>query len=568
MNYQALARQWRPCSFSELLGQDHVVKPLINSLNQNRLHHAYLFTGTRGVGKTSIARLLAKALNCEQAISADPCLKCDSCLMIEQGRFIDLIEVDGASRTRVEDTRDLLENVQYVPTQGRFKIYLIDEVHMLSQHSFNALLKTLEEPPSHVKFILATTEPKKLPVTVLSRCLQFHLKHLPIELISEQLKQILQKEQILFEEESLYILARAAKGSMRDALSLLEQAIPYSTNKMTTEEVKQILGYTQKDYAIQILTALADSNPQELISLSRQVGGEGGHFRYVLEELLTYLHQVTVNQHLVSNAVSSEIEPEIKKLAEKLSPEEVQLFYQIGIKSSKEIHLAPTPAIGFEMTLLRMLTFKPDLSTSLPSLPKVVSREVASSKVVEKQSPVDNKLHSEVSTGYEQTQVKEQEQVQPVSNQIIESEEPSSSIEENDEEKLIDSKHGWSAIVTQLNLKGFALNAINHTALINKTDSELTLEINQGHAPLFTSAIVQQIEEALTAYYNQKIKINLAHAAEINPSSPARKKEIAQIKNQKEASQSLEEDSFFQQIKQELSADVVKNSILYVEDKL
>ncbi|WP_165481641.1 DNA polymerase III subunit gamma/tau [Legionella drozanskii] len=368
MSYLALARKWRPRNFSQLVGQEHINKALINSLNQQRLHHAYLFTGTRGVGKTSIARLLAKALNCEKGISAEPCLICDACLAIEQGRFIDLIEIDGASRTRVEDTRELLENVQYSPTNGRFKIYLIDEVHMLSQHSFNALLKTLEEPPAHVKFLLATTDPQKLPVTVLSRCLQFSLKHLPPEIIGQHLQYILNDEQMSFEMEAIELLAKAAKGSMRDALSLLDQAIASTDKQLKAQDLKLILGYTQQDYAIQLLHALAKLDAQELIYLSRQIASEGGHFRYVLDELLDYLHQITINQSLASDNPLISSRSEIKALAKQFSPEDVQLFYQIGIKGTEDLYSAPTLDIGFEMTLLRMLTFRPAPKVEIPPL--------------------------------------------------------------------------------------------------------------------------------------------------------------------------------------------------------
>ncbi len=368
MSYLALARKWRPRTFSQLVGQEHINKALINALNQQRLHHAYLFTGTRGVGKTSIARILAKALNCEQGVRSEPCLVCDACMAIEQGRFIDLIEIDGASKTKVEDTRDLLDNVQYAATNARFKIYLIDEVHMLSQHSFNALLKTLEEPPAHVKFILATTDPKKLPVTVLSRCLQFHLQHLSAELISQHLQLILQDEQLDFELEALQLLAQAAQGSMRDALSLLDHAIACADKKLETQDVKLILGYTRQDYAIQLLQALSTENPKLLLELTHQIEVEGGHFHYVLDELQNYLHQMAV--YLCVGDDNPLISPsmQVKALATQFCAEDIQLLYQIAMKSREDIHLAPTLGIGFSMTLLRMLTFRPAPSSPMPPL--------------------------------------------------------------------------------------------------------------------------------------------------------------------------------------------------------
>ena len=368
MSYIALARKWRPRTFSQLVGQEHINRVLINSIDQNRLHHAYLFTGTRGVGKTSVARILAKAINCELGIRSEPCLQCEACLAIEQGRFIDLIEIDGASRTRVEDTRELLENVQYAPTSGRFKIYIIDEVHMLSQHSFNALLKTLEEPPAHVKFFLATTDPHKLPITVLSRCLQFNLKHVQADLICQHLAHILDDEKLPYDPLALEILATAARGSMRDALSLLDQAIASCNKKLLTQDVKNILGYTQQDYALQLIHALAEASPQKLLGLSQQIAAEGGHFHYVVDEMLNYLHQMSISLLLPDNNPFTGAKPDIIAMRTWFTPEDLQLFYQIGLKGSDDLHLAPTLRIGFEMLLLRMYTFKPVLRGETPPL--------------------------------------------------------------------------------------------------------------------------------------------------------------------------------------------------------
>lgn len=367
MSYIALARKWRPRTFSQLVGQEHITKALMNSLQQQRMHHAYLFTGTRGVGKTSVARLLAKALNCEQGVQAEPCLQCDICLSIEQGRFVDLIEIDGASKTRVEDTRELLDNVQYAPSTGRFKLYLIDEIHMLSQHSFNALLKTLEEPPSHVKFLIATTDPQKIPVTVLSRCLQFHLKPIPEDIIACHLEHILTEEQVSFEPEAVALLANSARGSMRDALSLLDQALA-TQGHLSGEGVKTCLGLTQQNYALQLLQALAQNDPSLLLSISRAIAVEGGSFQYVLETALTYLHQISLCHFLPQTNPLLAFSAEILELAKHILAEDAQLFYQIGLKGLEDIHLAPTVAIGFEMTLLRMYTFKPASSTPPPRL--------------------------------------------------------------------------------------------------------------------------------------------------------------------------------------------------------
>jgi DNA polymerase-3 subunit gamma/tau len=327
MSYLALARQWRPRSFEALLGQDMVKTALTNALDQQRLHHAYLFTGTRGVGKTSIARLLAKALNCQQGISSHPCLSCDYCLAIEQGQFVDLLEIDGASKTKVEDTRDLLENVHYAPTLGRFKIYLIDEVHMLSQHSFNALLKTLEEPPAHVKFLLATTDPQKIPATIVSRCLQLNLKPLTMELIQQQITTILNDEHLSIEPGALELVAQAASGSMRDALSLLEQVIACSSKLITTATVKSLLGYTQENYAEALLNALIFQDADQLFKLSETIALEGGQYRHVLDGLLHVLFQGAKAQWL-----SHPNDAQQHRWCSMVTPETIQLWYQIILK--------------------------------------------------------------------------------------------------------------------------------------------------------------------------------------------------------------------------------------------
>lgn len=556
MSYLALARKWRPRTFSQLVGQEHINKALINSLNQQRLHHAYLFTGTRGVGKTSVARLLAKALNCEQGLSAEPCLRCDACLAIEQGRFIDLIEIDGASRTRVEDTRELLENVQYSPTSGRFKIYLIDEVHMLSQHSFNALLKTLEEPPAHVKFLLATTDPQKLPVTVLSRCLQFSLKHLPSELISQHLQHILNEEQLSFEIEAIELLAKVAKGSMRDALSLLDQAIASSDDCLQTQVVKSILGYTQQDYAIQLLNALAALDAQQLIQISRQIAVEGGHFRYVLDSLLDYLHQITVTQNLPDGNPLIATQLEVKALAKHFSPEDVQLFYHIGLKGSEEMYLAPTLAVGFEMIMLRMLTFRPAGKADTPPL----AYEVAAKKplVLEENSSLPL--------------TEPDKQAEPViieanNTSPIEPEPPTPLQQPAVQESISTISDDWSVIVTQLKLTGLTLNAAENAELIAKSGREITLRVARGHQSLFTPAVTSRIEQALGTYYKESIKIVLS-TGEAVQSSPAQKKQIAQGLRQQEAEIALQNDPFLHQLKQEFSAELVQNSIEPSKDGL
>lgn len=373
MAYQVLARKWRPRNFSEMVGQAHVLRALVNALENNRLHHAYLFTGTRGVGKTTIARILSKSLNCEKGVTAHPCGQCTTCQEIDEGRFIDLIEVDAASRTKVEDTRELLENVQYAPTRGRYKVYLIDEVHMLSTHSFNALLKTLEEPPLHIKFLLATTDPQKLPPTVLSRCLQFNLKRLPIEYIAQHLQKILDFEKIDYELPALQLLAQAADGSLRDALSLLDQAIAYGGGHLFSQEVSNMLGTLDHDTVLALVKTLASRDGVSLLQHITQLSEYTPDYFIVLGEILSLLQRVALAQVVPNLVDQSSDQDTILQLAHHLSPEDVQLFYQIGLLGRRDLPLAPDPKGGFEMILLRMLAFRPERITDSPASSKTVT---------------------------------------------------------------------------------------------------------------------------------------------------------------------------------------------------
>ncbi|MGT3162263.1 DNA polymerase III subunit gamma/tau [Yersinia enterocolitica] len=361
MSYQVLARKWRPKTFADVVGQEHVLTALANGLSLGRIHHAYLFSGTRGVGKTSIARLLAKGLNCETGITATPCGTCANCLEIEQGRFVDLIEIDAASRTKVEDTRELLDNVQYAPARGRFKVYLIDEVHMLSRHSFNALLKTLEEPPAHVKFLLATTDPQKLPVTILSRCLQFHLKVIDVEVIRAQLEKILLAEQISSDTRALQLLARAADGSMRDALSLADQAIAMGDGHVTTATVSQMLGTLDDEQPLAIIEALVSADGARVMAQLEQAASRGVDWENLLVETLSLLHRIAMVQLLPSMLDNhyATIEPRLRELARTLPPTDIQLYYQTLLVGRKELAYAPDRRMGVEMTLLRALAFHP-----------------------------------------------------------------------------------------------------------------------------------------------------------------------------------------------------------------
>ncbi|EKN5439795.1 DNA polymerase III subunit gamma/tau [Salmonella enterica] len=384
MSYQVLARKWRPQTFADVVGQEHVLTALANGLSLGRIHHAYLFSGTRGVGKTSIARLLAKGLNCETGITATPCGVCDNCREIEQGRFVDLIEIDAASRTKVEDTRDLLDNVQYAPARGRFKVYLIDEVHMLSRHSFNALLKTLEEPPAHVKFLLATTDPQKLPVTILSRCLQFHLKALDVEQIRHQLEHILNEEHIAHEPRALQLLSRAADGSLRDALSLTDQAIASGDGQVSTQVVSAMLGTLDDDQALSLVEAVVDANGERVMSLINEAAARGIEWEALLVEMLSLLHRIAMVQ-LSPAALGSDmaaIEQRMRELARTVPPGDLQLYYQTLLIGRKELPWAPDRRMGVEMTLLRALAFHPRMPLPEPETPRQSFAPVAPTAVM------------------------------------------------------------------------------------------------------------------------------------------------------------------------------------------
>ena len=370
MSYQVLARKWRPRSFREMVGQTHVLKALINALDSQRLHHAYLFTGTRGVGKTTIARIIAKCLNCETGITSTPCGECSVCREIDEGRFVDLIEIDAASRTKVEDTRELLDNVQYAPSRGRFKVYLIDEVHMLSSHSFNALLKTLDEPPPYVKFILATTDPQKLPATILSRCLQFSLKNMTPERVVEHLSHVLSVENVPFEDDALWLLGRAADGSMRDAMSLTDQAIAFGEGKVLAADVRAMLGTLDHGQVFDLLHALIQGDAKALLEAVRHLAEQGPDWNGVLSEILNVFHRVAIAQALPEGVDNGHGDRDrVLALAQAMPAEDVQFYYQMGLIGRRDLPLAPDPRGGFEMVLLRMLAFRPADTGDAPSQP-------------------------------------------------------------------------------------------------------------------------------------------------------------------------------------------------------
>lgn len=507
MVYQVLARKWRPRCFQEVIGQAPIIRALSNALNRRCLHHAYLFTGTRGVGKTTLGRLLTKCLNCEKGISANPCNICESCKEIDSSRFPDFFEIDAASRTKVEDMRELLENVQYAPMKGRFKVYLIDEVHMLSDHSFNALLKTLEEPPDHIKFILATTEYHKLPITILSRCLQFHLTPLLPVQIDAHCQRILQKENIEFEKVALGLLARAANGSVRDALSLLDQSIAYGNGKVLTTDMQTMLGIIEPTVLFDILEALAQKQGDNLLRCIKKLAQQGADFSSSLSELLALLHQIAVIQEIPDAQIESDSE-RLRQLAICLHCEDVQLFYQIGLLGQRDLPYSPNPQIGFEMTLLRILAFYPE------SIPLTVK----------------NKSHRTAITAS--------------APHILSSQETQ-----------------WHELLPQLDLTGAALALAEQCSLSQKTETHLYLTVNPRHKPLLQEKQVQRISKAVSKYYNQPIDVKIVIGNNSRETRAVISEKIVQSR-QLEAEKRILNDQQVQRIIQNFNATVIKESII------
>jgi DNA polymerase-3 subunit gamma/tau len=543
MAHQVLARKWRPRGFQEVVGQAPVVRALTNALDQNRLHHAYLFTGTRGVGKTSIARLLAKCLNCEQGVSATPCGQCNVCQAIEQGRFLDLLEVDAASRTKVEDTRDLLDNVQYAPTQGRYKIYLIDEVHMLSNHSFNALLKTLEEPPPHVKFLLATTDPQRLPITVLSRCLQFHLKNLSMEQIAKQLSTILDAEQISYEPTALKHLAQAAQGSMRDALSLLDQAIAYSNNQVTVKEVKNLLGATEPELLLNLVQTLIDHDAKQALTLVDELAEAGVDFAHTLEELLSLLHQLALEQAVPGSAQeSSSYGENIAALASKLPAEELQLYYQIGLIGRRDLPLAPTPRSGFEMVLLRMLAFRPQRPG--------VDTLLMPPKATQQTTPTTTKASAAPAA-----QTAASAPHKPVTLQAPITPPPSMASTDAG-----DMTNDWAALFPQLGLQGAANVVASHCTISQQTAEQLKLCLDEAYSPLLNPKVEEQIKQALSNHFGHPIHISITCGV-VEQDTPAVLDRKQQQQRQYQAVEALNADSNLQTLMTQFNAKLVTDSV-------
>lgn len=532
MSYQVLARKWRPRNFEEVVGQQHVLRPLINALTHDRLHHAYLFTGTRGVGKTTLARIFAKSLNCETGVTAKPCGVCSACTEIDSGRFVDLIEVDAASRTGVDDTRDLLDNVQYAPTRGRYKVYLIDEVHMFSKSSFNALLKTLEEPPPHVKFLLATTDPQKIPVTILSRCLQFNLKRLQRDEIQGQLAHVLEAESVAFDPSALELVARAAEGSMRDGLSLLDQAISFGAGEVREATIREMLGVIERRHVIELLSLLAQNDGAGLLARSEELAAQAPDYAGVLAELASALYRVSVLQVLPQDAQADEAE--LMGFAEQTLPEEIQLWYQIALRGREDLKFAPDARIGFEMALLRMLAFRPVEGDESPAPPSKVPARAASLEASGTTSLQGGRVDSKADAAIHR--------------------------EADGKAHASSSDDSWDAIVAALNLRGLCAELARNCQMRARDGNRVDLELAPHCANLLSDRIQQQLQEALSTHLGASIVVKITVASDAAVATPAAKQAEQKAKKQARAEETVDADPAVQALLNTFDGELLKVS--------
>ena len=556
MTYQVLARKWRPRDFSQMVGQSHVLRALVNALATQRLHHAYLFTGTRGVGKTSLARIFAKSLNCETGITSTPCGQCSACREVDEGRFVDLIEVDAASRTKVDDTRDLLENVAYAPARGRFKVYLIDEVHMFSGHSFNALLKTLEEPPPHVKFLLATTDPKKLPITILSRCLQFNLKRLGADQIGEQLRRILEAEGIPAPAETLKLIATAADGSMRDSLSLLDQAIAYTNASLDPHEVAAMLGTVASEQVLPLVEALCRGQGGELLSRARALAEFAPDHAQILGEMLSILRRIAVCQVLGAEATVLDEAPDILVLAAEISAEDCQLFYQLGLLARRDLPLAPDPQTGFEMALLRMLAFHPETVGTSTSTGAGV-RPPASGAVP---SPGANRVEATRPRPVPAPGAPSTPSLATEPNVPPSAPEPSPPTPHRHGSASSEGVSApaapldWAALVSRLETTGLVREFARHCALLRVEGGLVELGLTPQSENLRGERQVKGLEQALVRALGHPVTLRFVRASTESVRSPAQALTEAEAARQAAATRLIEADPQVQALQQRFGA--------------
>jgi DNA polymerase-3 subunit gamma/tau len=527
-----------------MVGQTHVLKALTNALDTDRLHHAYLFTGTRGVGKTTLARILAKCLNCEKGVSSRPCGECSACISIDEGRFVDLIEVDAASRARVEETRDLMDNVQYAPSMGRYKVYLIDEVHMFSNHSFNALLKTLEEPPPHVKFLLATTEPKKLPITILSRCLQFNLKHLTLEQIAGQLKSTLENEAIEADDESVRLLALGANGSMRDALSLLDQAISYGNGVLVETQVREMLGTIDSTELSGLIEALVEGDASALLESIESMSEHSPDYDAILVELLSYLQNIAVCQVLPES--SELVEAKYREVAARISREDVQLYYQIGMNGRRDLQMAPDPRSGFEMTMIRMLAFRPleaDASQkNLAGRTLTTSANQANTDVSSHKSrPAAQTAEPEAVTSASTEPVANNQADEPVTTTMLKSDD-------------------WKKIIDEMALAGMVKEFAGHCSLKEHSENVVHLILTPSQEHLLKTTQKDKLQEAIKTRFGADVKL-IINVEETEVETPAEQRSRRKKESQQAAEQSILNDPNVLAMEKMFDASVDKDSI-------
>jgi DNA polymerase-3 subunit gamma/tau len=556
MSYKVLARKWRPATFDQVVGQPHILQSLSHALDTDRLHHAMLFTGTRGVGKTTIARILAKALNCEQGISSTPCGKCSNCIAVDEGRFIDLIEIDAASKTGVDDMRELLDNVQYLPGVGRFKVYLIDEVHMLSRNSFNALLKTLEEPPDHVKFLLATTDPQKLPVTVLSRCLQFNLKRLDAAQIRTQLADIVETEQVESDDEALNLLAISADGSMRDALSLLDQAIAFGSGKVTGEDVRSMLGSIEQRYIHAIIESVANEDTASLFDAIQDAADRSPDFLMVLNELLATLYHLSLVKLAPDIVEQRGLDGDwLKQASEKFSGEQLQLYYQICLTGKKDLPLAPDSRTGFEMLMLRMLAFNPGNAGPMDNTSSPSSKDKA---VAPDQTPAQ--------AGREYYQAPPaQKRKEPAADRASKTDkvrEPLIPVEKHGTEQVIrtPADRDWSELVSTLDITGLTKQLALHMAPDAWDDDQLVLLIGLEHESIHSTDREKELIAALHRVLGDSVNISIRVEQPV-AETPAQKKQRLLAENQQAAEQSINTDPEVAKLVDSFGASVSPGSI-------
>lgn len=544
MSYQVLARKWRPRTFQDMVGQSHVLKALGNALDQDRLHHAYLFTGTRGVGKTTLARILAKCLNCEKGVSSNPCGECDACISIDEGRFIDLIEVDAASRAKVDETRELMDNVQYAPTNGRYKVYLIDEIHMFSNHSFNALLKTLEEPPPHVKFLLATTEPKKLPVTILSRCLQFNLSHLTQDQIAKQIEMILTQESVKFDQASVELIARGADGSMRDALSLLDQAIAYSGGELEESQVRSMMGTIESADLNGLIQALIDADADALLNTIETIASQSPDFDSLLSELLSLLQKIAIIQVLPENSGNAlNADETLVQFASRMNKEDTQLYYQIGMMGRKDLYLAPDPKSGFEMIMIRMLAFRPMTDSEISGKTRLLK---TSSTVVTTQSSAKAEP---VSREKPQT-IEKQAEAEKVADTTVGKEMPLKKQSDDD----------WYGLIEEIGLNGLTKELANNCVIKSHDENKIVLSLSPTLEHLLNKSQQNRIELALKSKFGEDLSLEIILEDSENE-TPAETNARLQREKLKAAQNSINNDPVVQSLLDTFNGTIDQDSI-------